>query len=74
MPGFADEIKSGDRIRALAAMRDVLTAGIETKPSYRARAGLYLALERVLSKIDEAENEETPMKPAPLKRVWLEYD
>lgn len=54
MARFQDEVASGDRMRALVALRKELATAIAAGPSPNELAALSLRLERVLEQIDQA--------------------
>ncbi len=54
MPGFMEEVESGDRMRALVALRRELASAIDAGPDAKDLAALSLRLERVLEQIDQA--------------------
>lgn len=54
MPGsFVEEVESGDRLRALEALRHELARAIDVVTDGKELAALALRLQRVLSEIDE---------------------
>jgi hypothetical protein len=52
--GFMEEVESGDRMRALVALRRELATAIDSGPPAKELAALALRLERVLDAIDAA--------------------
>ncbi len=53
MSDLSDAVRNGDTLTALAAVRDGISADLETCESYRDRAALYLRLTAVLTAIEE---------------------
>ncbi len=56
MADFATEVKSGDKLRALVALRDTLATRIAAGVDDKDLAALSLRLERVLDQIEEADS------------------
>lgn len=57
--GFVEEVESGDRMRALLALRRELASAIDEGPGAKELAALSLRLERVLEQIDQAQGATT---------------
>lgn len=55
MADFTTEVTSGDKLRALVALRDTLARRIEAGPDDKDLAALSLRLERVLDQIEAAD-------------------
>jgi hypothetical protein len=59
MADLKTEVESGDKRRALIALRDVLAARIQAGPDDKDLASLSLRLERVLDQIEQTDGGDT---------------